>query len=74
MTDAPPLAGAHSAWDRNTLNSPRAESITRFRCIVCGRVTAGRMPRKGDTTARMPRWHTVAGKVCDGVFREAQWV
>lgn len=53
--------------------------VTRFKCVVCGKLSAGRMPRinsrnEGDTTARWPRWHAVNGKVCDGNFKEAEWV
>jgi hypothetical protein len=51
---------------------------TRFRCRVCGKLTAGRMPREGrasgDTSERWPRRHAVAGRVCEGVYHLAEWV
>jgi len=52
---------------------------TRFKCVVCGKVTAGRMPRvharhEGDGSARFPRMHKVDGVLCDGSFMEAEWV
>lgn len=53
---------------------------TRFRCVVCGKVTAGRMPRdergrSGDTTARYPRRHKDEyGRNCPGSLRHAEWV
>jgi hypothetical protein len=52
------------------------ESVeTRFRCVTCGKLTSGRMPRRGDTSARYPRRHySNDGKICEGVFRDAEWV
>lgn len=51
------------------------ETRTRFRCSVCGKLTAGRMPKKGDTSARFPRRHYEQnGRLCPGVFRDAEWV
>jgi hypothetical protein len=59
-------------------SQPTAWRRTRFRCVVCGRLTAGRMPREGDamgdTSERWPRRHTIAGEVCAGVYRLAEWV
>lgn len=50
--------------------------VTRFRCVVCGHLSAGRIPGRGrgDGTFRYPRRHQVDGQVCDGCFREAEWV
>jgi hypothetical protein len=54
--------------------------VTRFKCVVCGKLTAGRLPRAhgrfpGDTTFYFPRRHKGAdGKVCKGSRREAEWV
>ena len=52
--------------------------VTKFKCVVCGKLTAGRMPRSGrevgDTTARWPRRHKVNGVQCPGVWQEAEWV
>ena len=53
---------------------------TKFRCIVCGKVTMGRMPRvhsnyQGDASARFPRRHKGEdGKPCSGNILEAEWV
>jgi hypothetical protein len=51
---------------------------TRFRCVVCGKLTAGRMPREGrevgDTTARFPRRHHHNGRPCPGNIQLAAWV
>ena len=51
---------------------------TRFRCVVCGKLTAGRLPRtgreQGDTTARFPRRHQCNGEPCPGNVRHAEWV
>lgn len=54
-------------------------AATRFRCVVCGKLTAGRIPRAGrhagDTTARFPRRHKGPdGKPCGGNILEAEWV
>lgn len=56
------------------------QTQTRFRCVVCGKLTAGRMPRihsrhRGDTTGRFPRRHNAEnGKPCAGNVREAEWI
>ncbi len=54
---------------------------TRFRCMVCGKLTAGRLPRGdyhegvGDTSFRWPRRHKGKdGKPCAGNIIEAEWV
>ena len=54
---------------------------TRFRCAVCGKVTAGRVPvsftnhrERGDGTFRYPRRHNVNGKPCPGNIQEAEWI
>jgi hypothetical protein len=52
---------------------------TRFKCVVCGKLTAGRMPREGrlvgDTSARFPRRHKGPdGKPCPGNIEDAEWV
>jgi hypothetical protein len=53
--------------------------MTGFRCVKCGKISAGRMPRKGrhtgDTTVRFPRLHRGAdGQPCPGNVWEAEWV
>lgn len=48
---------------------------TRFQCVICGKLTAGRLPRRGDTSARFPRRHNGSdGELCPGCFRDAVWV
>lgn len=50
----------------------------RFRCVVCGKLTAGRLGRVygeiGDGTHRFPRRHKRDGKPCPGNILEADWV
>lgn len=56
--------------------------MTRFKCVICGKITAGRMPVdldnhrfRGDTTFRYPRRHKdKTGKLCIGSLQEAEWV
>ena len=31
--------------------------IERVRCAVCGKIMAARIPRGGDGTLILPRWH-----------------
>jgi hypothetical protein len=52
---------------------------TKFKCVVCGKMTTGRIPRAngrfyGDGTFRYPRRHNVEGKPCPGNREEAEWV
>ena len=56
-----------------------ATRITRFRCAVCGKLTAGRLPRDGrhtgDGTFWFPRRHDGAdGRPCPGNIKEAELV
>ena len=52
----------------------------RFRCVVCGKLTAGRRPRavwreEPDGTLIYARKHRTAnGEVCEGSYKEAEWV
>lgn len=48
--------------------------VTKFRCKVCGKLTAGSLPRDGDGTARFARRHTRDGETCPGVHEHADWV
>lgn len=48
--------------------------VTRFRCAVCGALTAGRVPRGGDGTLRYPRRHSRDGEPCPGNNIEAERV
>lgn len=68
----------------------RPRMITRFRCVHCGKLTAGRLPRAfvtsptgrvtysrhdvGDGSERYPRWHKLDGKPCPGNRELAEWV
>ena len=51
---------------------------TMFKCVVCGKITAGRIGREGrlsgDMSERCPRRHNVDGKDCAGNILEAEWV
>lgn len=51
---------------------------TKFKCVICGKLTAGRWPReggiKGDGSARWPRKHRIDNKICEGNYYEAEWV
>ena len=47
---------------------------TRFKCVLCGKITAGRIPRNGDKSMRVPRRHNANGKPCPGTVEEAKWV
>lgn len=58
-----------------------SERKTAFRCVECGKITAGRLPvnpnnhrERGDGTFRFPRRHLVNGQLCPGVLLEAEWV
>jgi len=46
----------------------------KFRCAVCGKEVAGRLPRGGDGTFFYPRKHNVNGTICTGVYSEAEWM
>jgi len=56
--------------------------ITRYKCVVCGKVTAGRLPQNpsrhreaGDGTLMYPRRHKGKdGKPCPGNIEHAEWV
>lgn len=63
-----------------TVDAPRPTK-TMFRCSICGKLTAGRIPvgrnhnERGDGTFRYPRKHNDAsGLPCYGNNREAAWV
>lgn len=53
--------------------------VTRYKCVVCGKVTAGRLPvnqgrhrERGDGSFYFPRRHAGPdGETCEGVFDEA---
>lgn len=50
---------------------------TRFKCVVCGKLTGGRIPARGrgDGSFRFPRRHRRPdGKDCPGNILEAEWV
>jgi len=54
----------------------------RYRCRVCGKITAGRLPvnphnhrERGDGTFHFPRLHKGSdGQICDGCYEEADCV
>lgn len=47
---------------------------TRFKCVVCGKITAGRIPKNGDLSERYPRRHIKNGKPCPGNIIQAEWL
>lgn len=64
---------------RSTPCAGSARLVTRFKCVVCGKLTAGRMPRDssgrpGDSTVRYPRRHKHDGAPCKGNIYEAEWL
>jgi len=49
--------------------------FTRFKCVVCGKLTAGKVPVAGDGSQRYPRKHASEyGDPCPGCFIFADWV
>jgi hypothetical protein len=57
----------------------RAMITTKFKCVVCGKITAGRIPRAtrhdvGDGSVRFPRFHLINGSPCAGNYKLAEWV
>lgn len=59
-----------------------AKQEIRFKCVVCGKVTGGRLPvsfsnhrERGDGSFYYPRRHNGPdGKPCPGNIQEATWV
>lgn len=51
---------------------------TMFKCVVCGKLTAGRIGREGrlsgDMSERFPCRHKLDGKDCPGNIINAEWV
>lgn len=45
-----------------------------FKCVICGKLTAGRLSKGGDGTFYYPRKHKYDGKLCPGSFHEAEWI
>ena len=53
----------------------RKNKNTKFQCVVCLKLTSGRMSKDGDSTGRFPRRHNDAdGKPCPGNIEEAKWI
>jgi hypothetical protein len=47
----------------------------KFKCSVCGKLTAGRLPSGGDGSFYFPRRHKGSdGRPCPGNIEEAEWV
>jgi hypothetical protein len=61
-----------------TIAKPCVMRRTMFKCVVCGKLTAGRIGREvsmsGDMSHRFPRRHKVGGQDCLGNIEEAEWV
>jgi len=51
---------------------------TRFKCVICGKLTAGRISQsegfRGDGSHRYPRKSYVNGKIYPDVIEDAEWV
>lgn len=47
-----------------------ARTVTRFQCVVCGKLTRGRKPKGGDGSFYYPSKH--GG--CAGEWRAPKWV
>ena len=61
------------------LASHLEREVARFKCVECGKLSTGRLPRDGrhvgDGTVRYPRRHKGPdGKPCPGNIEEAEWV
>lgn len=65
------LGVAHEDASKAAIDFMTARSY-RFRCVVCGKDTAGRKARGGDTM--YPRRHDFAGEWCLGNIEEAAWI
>ena len=64
---------------KKRLDKSRSWKVTRFKCVECGKLSTGRLPRDGryvgDGTVRYPRRHKgPGGKPCPGNIKEAEWV
>lgn len=46
----------------------------KFKCPVCGKLTAGRIPKGGDGSFYYPRRHNFGASPCPGNIQEAEWV
>lgn len=53
---------------------PDGVLMPRYKCTVCGKVTAGRYGTNYPTNTWYPRKHRVDGEVCDGSSIEAETV
>lgn len=47
----------------------------RYKCPRCGKITAGKKPKRGDGSAVLSRKHkNENGEYCEGRFEEAEWI
>jgi len=78
MSDKPEKSQTEGYFDLIRKMGSDLRGTTRFRCVVCGKLTSGRIPRNGrhvgDGTVRFPRRHNFEGKPCEGNIRDAEWV
>lgn len=52
----------------------RKSQTPRYNCSICGKPTAGRVPRGGDGTFILPRRHNGPdGQPCRGNIEEVVW-
>jgi len=67
-------AGTDAQNSARRANARKTKGL-RFRCAECGKETAGRLPKGGSGDYYWPRKHRdSSGKVCEGVYREAEWL
>lgn len=52
----------------------KSKSKPIVKCSVCGKQTAGRVPKGGDGTFMLPRRHKLYGRDCPGNIEEAEWI
>jgi hypothetical protein len=70
----------HRLPQNNGAASKAGRPVTRFRCVVCGKLTAGRIPPpdgscQADRSERFPRRHKATGGApCKGNLELAEWV
>jgi len=78
------VTGSKRTCVADVLKDSKVAEETRFKCVVCGKLTSGRISRGlcddgyfavGDTSARFPRRHKgTDGNSCPGNILEAEWV
>ena len=55
-------------------SSPRSlisKPMAKVKCVICGKITSGKMAKNGDGTFIYPRKHKHNGIECEGNYYEA---